>query len=197
MFSLIRNRASLCPDQPCTSKSTSVPHVSVFIHWVIALQVSLDNLNEDMQIQLALHQSLLDVHAAPSQHLHSQDRLQAPGIQKLGSHSSSHAATSPPPPSVMSDFRLAAFRHSTQSGLATADHDVPSGLNAAGATAATAAGSIPVLSEFHRDALTAQASPDMLGLYEQALLHAFKDPLTQSGFRALQPAEKLTKEEVQ
>ena len=79
-------------------------------------------MSEDMQIQLALHQSLLDVDAALPQHLHDQDRLQqTPGEMKLGAHGSSNAARLPMCLPVNADFRLAAFRHGTQSELATAD----------------------------------------------------------------------------
>lgn len=101
------------------------------------------------------------------------------------------------PSSVKPDFRLAAFRHSTQSGLATAHHGLPSGSNAAGATAATAVGSVPVFSEFYRDAMQAQANPDKLGMYEQALLDAYSKSPQQYEFEALKTAEKLTKEQVQ
>lgn len=114
--------------------------------------------------------------------------------QKLGTPRSRDAARFLLPSSVKPDFRLAAFRHSTQSGLATAHHGLPSGSNAAGATAV---GSVPVFSEFYRDAMQAQANPDKLGMYEQALLDAYSESPQQYEFEALKTAEKLTKEQVQ
>lgn len=151
-----------------------------------------------MQIEVALYQSLLDFQSAASQPFQSPDRpQQVPVKQMLGTHRSSDAARSLLPLSLKSDFRLAAFRHSTQSDLATADHGLPLGSNAAGAITSTSVGSVPVFSEFYRDAINAQANPDDLGVYEQALLNAYAEETWQYEFEALKTAEKLTKEQVQ
>ena len=145
-----------------------------------------------MQIEVALYQSLLDFQSAASQPFRSPDRpQQVPVKQMLGTHRSSNAARSLLPLSLKSDFRLAAFRHSTQSDLATADHGLP-----LGSDAATAVGSVPVFSEFYRDAINAQANPDDLGIYEQALLDAYAEEPWQYEFGALKTAEKPTKEQV-
>ena len=156
-------------------------------------------MSEDMQIQLALHQSLLDVDAALPQHLHDQDRLQqTPGEMKLGAHGSSNAARLPMCLPVNADFRLAAFRHGTQSELATADDGSTSGLYAAVPTAFTAVDRVPVMSEFYLDAIVAQASRDRLTTESQALLNAFAFDKhhQQHGTGAFKMAEKLTKQEV-
>ena len=140
------------------------------LHGTNALQASKE-LSEDAQVELAMQQSLLDKFAAASQQLHT---------QKV-------------PSSDEPDFRLAAvFGQRPQPGLPAAGPSLPSGSDAAGATAV---GGVAVPSDFYHDAVMAQIDPGSLRAEERALLYAFGFDDVPKEFECA-VAEKLTKQKV-
>ena len=98
------------------------------------------------------------------------------------------------PSSDKPDFRLAAvFGQRPQPGLPAAGPSLPSGSDAAGATAV---GGVAVPSDFYHDAMMTQIDPGSLGAEERALLYAFGFDSVPKEFECA-VVEKLTKQKVQ